>query len=164
VGQGQGAQEGVLCGCLVARLGPNPPQPDAPCALSLHVTTTHPCKRSLSPHRPPIDSPLPPHCPPGTADLIADSFTLTPPKIESYFGITRGHIHHIDNGYGFDERFPYRWGRGGVGVGVGCLLGLGLAARWMDGWIRGWVHHSGKLTALSMLRIAFKSSSLSSQS
>jgi hypothetical protein len=41
-------------------------------------------------------------------DLIADTFTLTPPGIESYFGITRGHIHHIDNGFGFDERFPYR--------------------------------------------------------
>ncbi|GBF99512.1 hypothetical protein Rsub_12290 [Raphidocelis subcapitata] len=45
---------------------------------------------------------------PGTSDLVADTFTLTPPKIESYFGITRGHIHHVDNGFGFDQRFPYR--------------------------------------------------------
>lgn len=45
---------------------------------------------------------------PGTSDLVVDTFTLTPPKIESHFGITRGHIHHIDNSFGFDERFPYR--------------------------------------------------------
>ena len=46
---------------------------------------------------------------PGTSDLVADAFVLTPPKIEEYFGITRGHIHHIDNGFGFADRFPYRW-------------------------------------------------------
>lgn len=45
---------------------------------------------------------------PGTSDLIADRMTLTPPKVESYFGISRGHIHHIDNSFGFDQRFPYR--------------------------------------------------------
>lgn len=45
---------------------------------------------------------------PGTSDLVADTFTLTPPKIESYFGITRGHIHHVDNGFGFTDRVPYR--------------------------------------------------------
>lgn len=44
---------------------------------------------------------------PGTSDLVVDTFTLTPPKIESHFGITRGHIHHIDNAFGFDQRFPY---------------------------------------------------------
>jgi hypothetical protein len=38
---------------------------------------------------------------------VADTLTLTPPKIESYFGISRGHIHHIDNALGFDQRFPY---------------------------------------------------------
>ena len=37
---------------------------------------------------------------------MADTFTLTPPKIESHFGITGGHIHHIDNTFGFDQRFP----------------------------------------------------------
>jgi len=37
---------------------------------------------------------------------VADTFTLTPPKIASHFGITAGHIHHIDNSFGFDERFP----------------------------------------------------------
>ena len=37
---------------------------------------------------------------------VADTFTLTPPKIERHFGITGGHIHHIDNCFGFDQRFP----------------------------------------------------------
>jgi hypothetical protein len=40
---------------------------------------------------------------------VVDTFTLTPPKIESHFGISRGHIHHVDNSFGFDQRFPYRW-------------------------------------------------------
>jgi len=44
---------------------------------------------------------------PGTSDLVVDTFTLTPPKIEKHFGITRGHIHHVDNKYGFTERVPY---------------------------------------------------------
>ena len=44
---------------------------------------------------------------PGTSDLVLDTFTLTPPKIESHFGISRGHIHHIDNAFGFDQRFHY---------------------------------------------------------
>lgn len=45
---------------------------------------------------------------PGASDLVVDTFTLTPPAIERYFGITRGHIHHIDNSLGFADRFPYR--------------------------------------------------------
>jgi phytoene dehydrogenase-like protein len=45
---------------------------------------------------------------PGTSALVADTFTLTPPKIESHFGITAGHIHHVDNSFGFDQRVPYR--------------------------------------------------------
>jgi phytoene dehydrogenase-like protein len=44
---------------------------------------------------------------PGTSELVQETFTLTPPKIESYFGITRGHIHHIDNSFGFADRLPY---------------------------------------------------------
>jgi phytoene dehydrogenase-like protein len=44
---------------------------------------------------------------PGTSDLVVDTFTLTPPKIETHFGITRGHIHHVDNGFGFADRLPY---------------------------------------------------------
>ncbi|PSC68853.1 FAD-dependent oxidoreductase [Micractinium conductrix] len=45
---------------------------------------------------------------PGASDLVADTFTLTPPGIERHFGITRGHIHHVDNSFGFADRFPYR--------------------------------------------------------
>jgi phytoene dehydrogenase-like protein len=44
---------------------------------------------------------------PGTSDLVVDHFTLTPPGIERHFGITRGHIHHVDNGWGFADRLPY---------------------------------------------------------
>ncbi len=51
---------------------------------------------------------------PGTSDLVIDTFPLTPKGIEDHFGITRGHIHHIDNGYGFADRVPYRFGLGGL--------------------------------------------------
>src|SRR5215217_1852299 len=34
---------------------------------------------------------------PGTSDLVVDTFVLTPPKIQQHFGISRGHIHHVDN-------------------------------------------------------------------
>ena len=44
---------------------------------------------------------------PGTSTLVADTFALTPPKIEKHFGITRGHIHHVDNAFGFADRLPY---------------------------------------------------------
>jgi phytoene dehydrogenase-like protein len=44
---------------------------------------------------------------PGTSELVVDAFTLTPPKIERHFGITRGHIHHVDNSFGFADRLPY---------------------------------------------------------
>jgi phytoene dehydrogenase-like protein len=45
---------------------------------------------------------------PGTSDLVVDTFPLHPQKIERYFGITRGHIHHVDNRFGFADRLPYR--------------------------------------------------------
>ncbi|MFP2933289.1 phytoene desaturase family protein [Pyxidicoccus sp. 3LG] len=44
---------------------------------------------------------------PGTSDLVQEYFALTPPKIESHFGITGGHIHHVDNKLGFTDRLPY---------------------------------------------------------
>ena len=44
---------------------------------------------------------------PGTSDLVQETFTLTPPKIEKHFGITGGHIHHVDNKRGFTDRLPY---------------------------------------------------------
>ena len=44
---------------------------------------------------------------PGTSDLVVDTFPLHPQKIEEYIGITRGHIHHVDNAFGFADRLPY---------------------------------------------------------
>ncbi|MEO8110519.1 MAG: NAD(P)/FAD-dependent oxidoreductase [Ginsengibacter sp.] len=44
---------------------------------------------------------------PGTSDLVVDTFPLHPQKIESHFGITLGHIHHVDNSFGFSDRLPY---------------------------------------------------------
>lgn len=51
---------------------------------------------------------------PGTTDLVEDTFALSPKGIERHFGITYGHIHHVDNSYGFDERMPYRFGVPGL--------------------------------------------------
>ncbi|MBE9180467.1 NAD(P)/FAD-dependent oxidoreductase [Oculatella sp. LEGE 06141] len=44
---------------------------------------------------------------PGTSDLVEDVFALHPQTIEQHFGITRGHIHHVDNSFGFGDRLPY---------------------------------------------------------
>ncbi len=44
---------------------------------------------------------------PGFSDSVVDTFVLTPPKIEKHFGIRYGHIHHVDNSFGFDKRMPY---------------------------------------------------------
>jgi phytoene dehydrogenase-like protein len=58
---------------------------------------------------------------PGTSALVDDVFTLTPPKIESHFGITAGHIHHVDNSFGFADRLPYRLPIDGLyACGAGC--------------------------------------------
>ncbi|HLL53196.1 MAG TPA: NAD(P)/FAD-dependent oxidoreductase [Myxococcaceae bacterium] len=58
---------------------------------------------------------------PGTSDLVVDMFALSPAKVEKYFGITRGHIHHVDNKYGFNERPAYRMPMEGLYLcGAGC--------------------------------------------
>ena len=44
---------------------------------------------------------------PGFRGSVVDVFALTPKKIERHFGITHGHIHHVDNTFGFDQRMPY---------------------------------------------------------
>ncbi len=44
---------------------------------------------------------------PGTSDLVVDTFPLHPQKIEQHFGITHGHIHHVNNTFGFADRLPY---------------------------------------------------------
>jgi phytoene dehydrogenase-like protein len=58
---------------------------------------------------------------PGTSDLVVDTFPLTPPGIEAHFGITGGHIHHIDNTISFTDRMPYATGVPGLYAGsAGC--------------------------------------------
>ncbi len=58
---------------------------------------------------------------PGTSDLVVDTFALHPEKIEKHFGITRGHIHHVDNAFGFTDRVAYRTPVGGLyAASAGC--------------------------------------------
>jgi phytoene dehydrogenase-like protein len=58
---------------------------------------------------------------PGTSDLVADTFALAPPDIEAHFGMTRGHIHHVDNAVSFSDRMPYATGVPGLyAAGAGC--------------------------------------------
>ncbi|HEY3665473.1 MAG TPA: NAD(P)/FAD-dependent oxidoreductase [Polyangiaceae bacterium] len=45
---------------------------------------------------------------PGTSSLVSDWQILHPKKIEEHFGISYGHIHHIDNSFGFADRLPHR--------------------------------------------------------
>ncbi|AGL20353.1 fad dependent oxidoreductase [Actinoplanes sp. N902-109] len=54
---------------------------------------------------------------PGTSALVADIMPLTPPGIERHFGITGGHIHHVDNTVAFNERMPYATGLDGLYAG-----------------------------------------------
>jgi phytoene dehydrogenase-like protein len=54
---------------------------------------------------------------PGTSGLVADTMPLTPPGIEAHFGITGGHIHHVDNTVAFDQRMPYFTGVDGLYAG-----------------------------------------------
>ena len=58
---------------------------------------------------------------PGTSALVADTFALTPEKIERHFGISRGHLHHVDNSFGFADRLPYATPLAGVySCSAGC--------------------------------------------
>jgi phytoene dehydrogenase-like protein len=58
---------------------------------------------------------------PGTSELVVDVMPLTPPGIEQHFGITGGHIHHVDNTVSFDARMPYATGLDGLYAGsAGC--------------------------------------------
>ena len=59
---------------------------------------------------------------PGTSDLVADTYPLSPPGIEAHFGIRHGHIHHVDNSFGFDQRMPYATGIDGLyAASAGCF-------------------------------------------
>ncbi|UCH30015.1 MAG: NAD(P)/FAD-dependent oxidoreductase [Myxococcales bacterium] len=83
---------------------------------------------------------------PGTSALVEDVFTLTPPKIESHFGITQGHIHHVDNSFGFADRLPYRLPVAGLyACGAGCHPA---------GSVIGAAGHNAAATVLSDLAIS----------
>lgn len=43
---------------------------------------------------------------PGTSELVVDTFVLHPKRIAEHFGMSYGHIHHVDNSYGFADRLP----------------------------------------------------------
>ncbi|MGH3342066.1 MAG: phytoene desaturase family protein [Carbonactinosporaceae bacterium] len=61
---------------------------------------------------------------PGTRELVADVFPLPPPGIEAHFGISYGHIHHVDNTVAFADRMPYATGVDGLYAGsAGCHPG-----------------------------------------
>jgi len=61
---------------------------------------------------------------PGTSSLVADMFPLSPEGIESHFGITGGHIHHVDNTISLADRMPYATGLPGLYAGsAGCHPG-----------------------------------------
>jgi len=58
---------------------------------------------------------------PGLGELVVDVHALTPPEIESHFGIVHGNIDHVDNAVAFADRLPYRVGVDGVYAGAaGC--------------------------------------------
>ncbi len=58
---------------------------------------------------------------PGFAAQVVDTAVLTPPRIEREIGITNGHIHHVDNTFGFDRRMPYAAGVQGLyACSAGC--------------------------------------------
>jgi phytoene dehydrogenase-like protein len=61
---------------------------------------------------------------PGTSELVVDRFTLHPGRIESHFGMTHGHIHHIDNSFGFADRLPVETPVAGLfSASAGCHPG-----------------------------------------
>jgi phytoene dehydrogenase-like protein len=51
-------------------------------------------------------------------------FALPPPGIEAHFGITGGHIFHVDNAFSFTDRVSYATGLPGLYAGgAGCHPG-----------------------------------------
>jgi phytoene dehydrogenase-like protein len=44
---------------------------------------------------------------PGTRALVVDAQFLHPKKLETQFGVTRGHLRHTDDTFVFGDRMPY---------------------------------------------------------
>jgi phytoene dehydrogenase-like protein len=66
---------------------------------------------------------------PGTSSLVVDAFTLSPKKLESHFGVTRGHVHHVDDSLVFGDRMAYTTPIGGLyACGAGCSPAGGVFA------------------------------------
>ncbi len=66
---------------------------------------------------------------PGTSALVVDAFTLSPKKLESHFGVTRGHVHHVDDSLIFGDRMAYTTPIGGLyACGAGCSPAGGVFA------------------------------------
>jgi phytoene dehydrogenase-like protein len=66
---------------------------------------------------------------PGTSALVVDVFALSPKKLESHFGVTRGHMHHVDDSFVFGDRLPYTTPIGGLyACGAGCSPAGGVFA------------------------------------
>jgi phytoene dehydrogenase-like protein len=64
---------------------------------------------------------------PGTSKLVLEHCTFTPEGIENHFGISGGHILHIDHCWKFDERLPYRSPISGLYFGsAACYPGGGV--------------------------------------
>lgn len=58
---------------------------------------------------------------PGTSRLVVDRQVLHPAAIEAHFGITGGHIFHLDNTRSFTDRLPYRLAASGLyACGAAC--------------------------------------------
>jgi phytoene dehydrogenase-like protein len=58
---------------------------------------------------------------PGFKSSVVDTFPLSPKAIEEHFGMSGGHIHHVDNSFILDERMPYRTPVEGLyACGAGC--------------------------------------------
>lgn len=93
-------------------------------ALFVQSVPYEPADGSWEEHLPPYVERLLAICDrfaPGTSSLVVDTFALSPPGIEEHFGITGGHIHHVDNSVAFAERMPYATGVDGVYAGsAGC--------------------------------------------
>lgn len=58
---------------------------------------------------------------PDLPELVVDLMVLPPKGIEHRFGLTHGHIHHLDNAYAFDRRLPCHTPIQGLFLaGAGC--------------------------------------------
>ena len=75
---------------------------------------------------------------PGARDLVVETSLLHPKKIETHFGLTRGHVFHVDDNHLFGDRMPphtpisglYACGRGCAPAGrFGGAAGLVAARR-----------------------------------